>query len=85
MIGPTDSQNRNAAIGCLAAIAFGVLGSTVMVVAKWSSDHRMAMYPNPCRLCDFHDYTAGAIGLVMVVVFVVCCFIAISRVGFPRR
>jgi len=78
-------RDRNAFIGCLAAIAFAVIGTTDMIVALWSQNHRMAVFPNPCPLCDVLGYITGAIGLVMAVVFVVGCFIAISRVGFPRR
>jgi len=74
-------RDRNAFIGCLAAIAFGVLGSTVMAVANWSENHRMAVYPNLCHLCDLLDYITGAVGFSMVVLFIVGCFIAINRVA----
>ena len=84
-MGSVNGRNRAAFIGCLAAIAFAVIGTTDMIVALWSQNHRMAVFPNPCPLCDVLGYITGAIGLVMAVVFVVGCFIAISRVGFPRR
>jgi len=45
-------RDRNAFIGCLAAIAFGMVGGTDMAVALWSQNHRMAVFPNPCPLCD---------------------------------
>jgi len=43
-------RDRNAFIGCIATIAFGVLAGTVMAVANWSENHRMAVSPNPCHL-----------------------------------
>jgi len=85
-MGSVNGRNRAAFIGCIATIAFGVLAGTVMAVAKWSSNHRMAVYPNPCHLCDLLDYITGAIGLVMAVLFIAGCFMAINRAdGCERR
>lgn len=83
----SSRQARAALIGCLVAVAFGVLGSTDMAVAVWAQNHRMAVFPNPCPLCDILGYVTGAIAILMVVAFAVLVFIAISRVagGYPRN